>query len=291
MSSNRIGCKVTVGMPAYNSARFIKFAIQSVLNQTYKDFELIITDDGSTDDTVAIAKSFNDPRITVLTDGKNRGISYRLNQQIDLAQGKYFVRMDSDDIMFPDRIEKQVTYLDANPDVSLVSSGMVVIDDDNNIIGIRPIIGSSECVDFTYEDWLSSKTIAHPTVTGRIEIFRAYRYNIDFSGVEDLCLWLMVSREHRIVMLNDLLMFYRDPLRFKLKTYWYRGSQRRKLLKYAAAEGLIPRKVASKQAIKGLVRLSIASIGHFLGMDNWMIARRNVPDKNLDTHRKILRMF
>lgn len=79
--------KVTVGIPVYNGARHIRHSIESVLNQTYTDFELIVTDDGSTDETLEVLKSFNDPRLKIISDGENHGISYRLNQQISLAGG------------------------------------------------------------------------------------------------------------------------------------------------------------------------------------------------------------
>src|SRR5690606_13478656 len=99
---------VTMGMPVYNAEKFIKMAINSVLQQSHRNFELIITDDGSTDQSMDIVESFNDSRIVLIKDSNNKGISHRLNQQIDLAKGKYFLRMDSDDIMFPDRIEKEI---------------------------------------------------------------------------------------------------------------------------------------------------------------------------------------
>lgn len=274
-------------MPAYNSARFIKQAIQSVLNQTYQDFELIITDDGSTDETVAIARSFSDPRITVLTDGVNRGISYRLNQQIDMAHGRYFFRMDSDDIMFPNRLEKQVAYLDAHANVSIVASGMVVIDDDNAIIGCRHANGSAD-VDFTYDDWLDGKTLSHPTVAGRTKIFRQYHYDTRFCGVEDLRLWLLVCRNHRIVILNDLLMFYRDPLRFRLATYLFRGQQYRKLLQISADERLIPRSMAIKRTVISCVKTLIVRVMHAIDRDSVIISRRNTPDHTISLHSSIL---
>ena len=81
---------VTIGIPVYNSEKFLAQAISSVLRQSYSNFELIITDDGSTDASVSIAQSFKDDRIKVIVDGQNRGISYRLNQQIELANGFFF---------------------------------------------------------------------------------------------------------------------------------------------------------------------------------------------------------
>ena len=122
---------VTIGIPCYNVGRFIALSIKSVLAQTYTNFELIITDDGSTDNTVDEIRKFNDSRIIMIVDGENHGISYRLNQQIDMAKGYIFIRMDGDDIMFPNRVEKQVKYLQEHPNIDVVGTGAVIIDDEN----------------------------------------------------------------------------------------------------------------------------------------------------------------
>ena len=117
---------ISVGIPVYNAEKFLEKTIRSVLNQSYKNFELIITDDGSSDKSVDIVKSFNDSRITLIADGENRGISYRLNQQIRLAKGKYFFRMDADDLMFPERIFTQVNFLEQNPEIDRYAIGFEV---------------------------------------------------------------------------------------------------------------------------------------------------------------------
>ena len=120
---------VTIGIPCYNVGRFIALSIRSVLMQTYTNFELIITDDGSTDNTVDEIRKFNDSRIKLSVDGENCGISYRLNQQIDMAKGNIFIRMDGDDIMFPNRVEEQVKYLQEHPNVDVIGAGAVIIDE------------------------------------------------------------------------------------------------------------------------------------------------------------------
>lgn len=128
---------VTIGIPCYNVGRFIALSIKSVLAQTYTNFELIITDDGSTDNTIEEIRKFNDSRIKLIVDGENHGISYRLNQQIDMAKGDFFIRMDGDDIMFPNRVEEQVRFLYSHPNVDVVGSSIVVVDDETKIIGFR----------------------------------------------------------------------------------------------------------------------------------------------------------
>ncbi|MCM1140867.1 MAG: glycosyltransferase [Muribaculum sp.] len=264
---------VTVGIPAYNAERFISLAIKSVLNQTYSHFEVIITDDGSSDRTVEIARSFKDSRIKVLSDGENHGISYRLNQQIDIAKGKYFCRMDADDIMMPYRLEKQVEYLESHPDIAVVSGQAIVIDDDNKIIGIRS--GKNEIHQFTLHDWISGKTLIHPTVTGTTEFFRQYHYRDEFKGVEDIDLWARACRDKSLLILPVPMIFYRDPLKFKLKTYNFRQRQAEKLYMDLSSLGIFDKRIASKLSTKSKFKSIVATTLVALHLDNIMISRRN----------------
>lgn len=128
--------KITIGIPFYNAGRYLASSIRSVLGQTYSGFELILSDDGSTDGSLQIAESFNDPRIRLVSDGANRGIAFRLNEQISLANGTFFARMDADDLMFPDRIEKQLSFLERYG-YDVTGTQAVVIDHNNEVMGLR----------------------------------------------------------------------------------------------------------------------------------------------------------
>lgn len=266
--------QVTIGIPAYNAGRFIKWAVQSVLNQTYTDFELIITDDGSTDDTGEIVKSFKDPRIVLITDDENHGISYRLNQQIDLARGKYFVRMDADDIMLPDRIERQVAYLESHPEVDMIGGGAIIINDDNYIIGER--IGR-EPLQIDLKNWLAGNSFIHPTVAGKTQIFKDLKYSTEFTGVEDQHLWMRASQKCKLINLPDYFIFYREPLGFKLKTYLFRRVQNRKLSRSREMNEILDRKTIRKRLLRSYLRGIIAAILTFFHLDKKMIAHRNKP--------------
>ena len=195
---------VTIGLPVFNCESFIEFAMMSILNQTFTNFEIIITDDGSTDRTLDILRGFNDSRIKIITDGENRGISFRLNQQIDMAKGKYFCRMDGDDIMFPDRLEHQIAFLESHKEIDVVGSSAIIIDDNNEIIGTRGYI----------ENGLDKpcNSFIHPTVCGRIDYFRKYRYTDSLKGVEDADLWIRSNKESNFVQLNLPTLFYRDQI-------------------------------------------------------------------------------
>lgn len=260
---------VSIGIPMYNAEKFIKQAVQSVLNQTYDNFELIITDDGSTDQSVDIVISFNDHRIRLIKDGLNKGISYRLNQQINLARGDFFVRMDADDIMFPDRIEKQLDFLMKNPKTDAVGSSVVVINDENQIIGFREAF-----LQDNYELLFKNILFNHPTVMGRLNFFKTFYYDENFIGVEDLDLWLRSFPTSKFHVMKDPVLFYRDPLVFKLKTYLFRLTQKNKLLKkneYLSEKPILRLNLILENKLKKI----IATLLSLFKMDYLLISKRN----------------
>ena len=115
---------ITIAMPFYNSAATLELAIRSLLNQSYSDFELLLCDDGSSDQGLAIAHSFDDPRLVCWSDGRRLRLAARLNECIDRARGRYLARMDADDIAYPDRLERQLIFLETNAEVDLCSAGL-----------------------------------------------------------------------------------------------------------------------------------------------------------------------
>lgn len=260
---------VSIGIPVYNAEKFLKLAVVSVLNQNYDNFELIITDDGSTDDSVQILKDFHDSRIKLIVDGSNKGISYRLNQQIELASGKYFFRMDADDIMFKDRVEKQIDFLEKNEDFDVVGTPVVIINDENEVIGYR------NCEILTkYKDLFSKNLYCHPSVAGKIEWFKANKYDEQLCGAEDYNLWLSSYQNSKFGLINEPLIFYRDPLEFKLKTYLFRLDQQRKIFKnnfYLKENLLFKNKLLFLSYLKGF----LAVVLNFFRLDKVLISRRN----------------
>lgn len=281
-----MNCKslVTIGMPVYNCEQFIEQALKSVLAQTYENFELIITDDGSTDNTLEIIKKFDDPRIKLLVDGKNRGISYRLNQLIDIASGEFFVRMDGDDLMFPDRIEKQINYLLQYPEIDVVGSDAVIIDNKNVIIGIRG--GERRIIDIN--DLFISTRFMHPTVAGRTQWFKIWRYREEFSGCEDFDLWIRSFANSSFADLGIPLMFYRDPLHYKLKTYIFRQF---KILQcvWSLRNYMIGYWILIYCFLKAVLSSIIACLLYLIRKDYILIRRRNSPVKDGNYYAKTLR--
>ena len=136
--NDNLDTPITVLMPVYNASLFLREAIESILNQTYKNFEFIIINDGSTDSSLQIIESFKDPRIKLVNNERNLGIIKTRNKGLQLAKGKYIANMDADDISLPTRLEKQFTFLEKNPDVAVIASKLVLINQNNDEIGIWP---------------------------------------------------------------------------------------------------------------------------------------------------------
>ncbi|MFC4817387.1 glycosyltransferase family 2 protein [Flavobacterium sp. GCM10023249] len=196
---------VTIGVPFFNVENHLGDCIKSILNQTYQNLEIILVDDGSKDGSLEIVKQFEDPRIKIISDGENKGLIFRLNQLIDLAQGKYFARMDADDIMFPERIEKQLALLEKNPHADVTHSDAVSIDDENNILGYK-----HSSVIKTRRDTLDEKVPIHPTVFAKTKWFKKHMYSNDFVRVEDFELWNRSINDSVFLNISEPLLFYRE---------------------------------------------------------------------------------
>lgn len=180
--------------------------VRSVLAQTLTDWELVIVDDGSTDGTLALAEQIADPRVRVLSDGVNKGRSVRLNDLHAEARGRYVARMDADDLMFPERLEKQVVYLEAHPEVDLVGGGLISIGLENEIKGLRQ---TPNRVSDPYQI-LAGEVLYHPTVTGRTAWFRAHRYRAEYRYCDDYAMWAEAAATLQIANLQEPMIFYRE---------------------------------------------------------------------------------
>ncbi len=200
---------ISVGIPFYNAEKFLAYAILSVFCQSYTNWELILLDDGSTDNSLKIAKQFayTDQRIKVLCDGENKKLPYRLNQLINESQGKFIARMDADDIMHPRRLETQLKYLLENEAFDLVSTGLVSIDDQNRVCGFRSVNSLTTEISNSFRFH-----IAHPTVMARKEWYLRNLYSLNYPRAEDFELWCRAydKKDLNIAILPDLLLFYRE---------------------------------------------------------------------------------
>ncbi len=196
--------KVSVLMPAYNAEKYIAMAIESIIVQTFTDFEFLIINDGSADKTADIIRSFDDARIRFVDNPKNQGLVAVLNQGVDLARGEYIARMDADDISLPARLAKQVVYMDANLDVGVLGTNFTAFGSrswDSDYLSDQPRV----------LEFLGSCHLCHPTVLMRKSVLDAHnlRYNPEFTACEDYELWSRLVMVTKIVNLPDVLLKYR----------------------------------------------------------------------------------
>ena len=203
---------VSIGMPVLNSESTLRVAIQSILNQDFSDWELLLIDDGSTDETAKIIRSYADPRIRAVADGTHRGHGARLNQAVDISHGKYFARMDGDDISFPERLALQVGYMTRNPEIDLIGGRILVFGCDGYVTGIRGTQVSHEQI--CRWPW-SGFHLAHPTWLGRIEWFRKHRYRPEVPLCQDQDLLLRTYKISRFAAVPEIVLGYREILSLK----------------------------------------------------------------------------
>lgn len=200
--------KVSVLMTAYNSERYIAEAIESILNQTFSDFEFLIINDGSTDKTAEIIAKYakTDKRIKFIDNKKNQGLIAVLNQGLDLARGEYIARMDSDDIAMPERLEKQVAYLDENPHVGAVGGWHEKFG--NNV---KPTVRQYPKHAKILDMLILGTPLSHPTTTMRTSVLRDNKiyYNPDFPHAEDYEIWSQIIKVAAIHNLPMKLLNYR----------------------------------------------------------------------------------
>lgn len=199
---------ISVILPVYNAEKFLKQAIESVLSQSFTEFEIILINDGSTDDSEKEIKAFNDSRIRYFLNKTNLGLIDTLNKAIGLSRGKYIARMDADDICEPNRFEKQYKHLESNPDVVICGSWARIIDESNATKGRIKRIDSNELI---RANMLFTTPFIHPTVMIRREIFDTHLYNANAKHCEDLELWVRLSQNlhYKFHNLPNYLLKYR----------------------------------------------------------------------------------
>lgn len=199
--------KITVLMSVYNGEKYLHEAIDSILNQSYSDFEFIIVNDGSSDNTAEILNEYSDPRIKRINNQQNIGLVRSLNRAIETAKGELIARMDADDISTPDRFDKQVAYLDAEPKVSVLGTCMKHIDAEGNNLGIL-----NAPINHNLIKWkmLFETSMFHATVMMRKkDLKKAGNYNADFQYIEDFELWSRMIDNVRFSNLNEVLYIRR----------------------------------------------------------------------------------
>jgi glycosyltransferase involved in cell wall biosynthesis len=199
--------RVSIGMPVYNCEKTLTTAIRSILNQSYDNWELLLMEDGSSDRTLEVARSFSDPRISVFTNHSHKGLVPRLNQAVAMSRGQYFARMDGDDVAYPERLERQVEYLDRHSEIDLLGCSMLVFKDDGVAVGCRPVPETHLEI---CQRPSNGFYIGHPTWMGRTSWFRTHPYDAKSVRAEDQVLLLGSYLTSCFACLPEILCGYRE---------------------------------------------------------------------------------
>lgn len=197
--------EVSVLMSVYNGERYLREAIDSILSQTFQNFEFIIINDGSIDGTNQILESYNDPRIIIIHQ-ENIGLSKSLNKGLRLSCGEFIARMDCDDISLPQRLEKQLLLMDREPEIGVCGTWIKTIGSDSEEVWNYPASPHEIRCRLIFES-----VIAHPSVMLRRSLFEEFNLTYDekFNQAQDYDLWVRSSEVFPLRNIDEVLLLYR----------------------------------------------------------------------------------
>jgi glycosyltransferase involved in cell wall biosynthesis len=221
--------KVSVLMPVYNADKYLEKAVESILNQTFENFEFIIINDDTAEKTRNCLNIYSDldKRIKVYHQ-ERKGLVSSLNLGITLAQGEFIARMDADDISYPDRLEKQINFMELNPSCSVVAAHVELIDESGEKRGHWDADVGTKTEKEIRKKLVKENCLAHPTVMVRNSLIREYYYDPDQKDSEDYDLWLrMVANGHKICKIPEILLKYR----VHTKSVTYESNQKNPFIK------------------------------------------------------------
>jgi len=205
--SARAAPVVSVLMAVHDGRRHLREALESLFAQTFDDFELVLVDDASTDDSRAIAESYGDARVRILANDENLGLTRSLNRGLAVARGRYVARLDADDVAHRERLALQVAHLDRHPDLALVASAYRRIDEDGGARGERHVPLSSTAIRWHL---LFLNAFAHSSVTFRRSVAESLGgYDDAVRYPQDYELWSRIAAGHDVAALPQCLVSYR----------------------------------------------------------------------------------
>jgi glycosyltransferase involved in cell wall biosynthesis len=208
MSGDGSAPLVSVLMSVYNGERYLREAVDSILAQTFGDFEFLIVDDGSTDGTAGILASCSDSRIRLIRNETNLGLTRSLNRGLTLARGKYIARQDADDVALPERLAVQVDHLEAHPEVIALGGRLCFIDSDGARIGEEARVVDHE--DIVAQLMQGIGAVPHPAVVMRTDAVRQVGgYREEFRAAQDVDLWLRLAECGQLANLEQVIAYYR----------------------------------------------------------------------------------
>ena len=199
--------KVTVFIPVFNREKYVGDAIESILGQSFPDFEILLVDDGSTDQSVEIIRSYTDSRIRLVCHEKNFGIPKTRNKGVECARGEYIAMLDSDDRAYPNRLEKQVAFLDANPDYAQVGSWCQMMDEQGQ--PLKTIKRQPVHPDDVHAQFLFRCAISNRSIMARTAILQEYGYRNDYPRCQDYELHVRLAKRFKMGNIPECLVYGR----------------------------------------------------------------------------------
>ncbi|HXG18411.1 MAG TPA: glycosyltransferase family 2 protein [Methylomirabilota bacterium] len=196
--------KVTAVIPVYNREKYVGEAIDSVLAQTFTDFELLVIDDGSTDRSRKVVQSYRDSRIRLVVNDANQGIPRTRNKGVQLAQGEYLAFLDSDDWAYPERFAKQVAFLDRHPEYAAVGTWAVWMDEEGR--SLRRVQRKPVFPDEIAALRLFRQGITNSTSMARTAVLREFEHREKYDLSEDFDLWVRIAAKHKLAALPEVLV-------------------------------------------------------------------------------------
>ncbi len=274
---------ITIGLPVYNAEDYIEFAIKSIFAQSFEDWRLIIINDGSTDQSDQLIRPFlRDERVKYMKL-ENKGLITRLNELTRLTTTPYYARMDADDVMHPDRLRLQVEFLEAHPDVDVVGSDVISINENNDIVGLE-IAGRT----FTTRDVLFRNPLIHPSLMGKTSWFKKYPYDERFRRAEDKELWIRTHRASSFYNIPEPLLFYREG---KVSIPNYISTHRTLMKIYHEYRYLFPNdKAYYLLLMKSKMKLLAYQIFGLFNLQNILVNTRStkLTDLQKETYEKVI---
>lgn len=198
---------VSVVIPVYNGERYVRDAVTSILTQSFKNYELILIDDASSDGSLDILRSLDDPRIRIERNDVNLGLAGTHNRGLDLARGRYIAMLDHDDWSEPERLAEQVAFLDRHDDHVLVGSWAATMDAEGRICRRRKSYPRS--AEEIHAGLLFGCCVFHPSITARTDVLREYRYSDRYAICDDFDLFVRLSRSHKLANVPTVLVRHR----------------------------------------------------------------------------------
>lgn len=251
---------VSVILPVYNSEKYIDKTIKSVLNQSYENFELLIINDFPTDNTMSIIDSIYDERIHIIYNGENKGIAYSRNKGIECSKGKYVALMDHDDIALRNRFEKQVAFLEENPDVDVVGGRIRLIDQNDKFISAVWDVNRNPQVLKALLLMINPYSNSEVTFRRDFVIRHNIKYDDNMLGLEDFKFWIQCSKFGKLSNVNDLVQY-------------------RRIMKSSETGRIVEEKLKERLRLYGeLQKYSLMLSGISLSTENMEILQKVVSD-------------